>query len=274
MKLFFIKIIKYLFIPFGIIYKAVKKEKNKINILMYHRVNDGIRKEISVTASSFRWQMSYLNKKGFKVISMDEALEMLTRGDMKGKYIVLTFDDGYSDFYTNAYPVLEQFAFPSLVYLVPGFIETGKVFWWDRDVGESSLMNWTQICDLKNRGHVQFGSHTFSHPDLNLLDDQSIEEELVLSKQVLQDKLHKEVRHFAYPRGIYAKSAEWVEKGIYDTGVLIFDGMEITGSGKPVNPFQLKRMPVQRSDGKYLFVARLKGWLVLEEIGKKLFSKY
>ena len=274
MKLLIIKIIKVLFIPFGLIYQDLWGEKDEIVLLMYHRVNDEIKKELSVREDDFKRQMAYLKKKNYKVISMDDAVRMIRNKDITGKNMVLTFDDGYEDFYTSAAPVLRHYGYSSTVYIVPGYVETSIAFPWDQDVGESRLMNWKQIIELNKSGLVDFGSHTQNHYDLNKLDRKDVEYELSVSKQMIEDKLGCEVKHFAYPRGIYAPSCDQIMQDLYDTGVLIFDGNAITNAIGTDSLMSLKRIPVQRSDGYLLFPARIKGWFILEEFFKKLFSKH
>jgi len=274
MKLFIIKVLKFLFIPFGIVFEALKGEKNKIIILMYHRVNNDIEKEISVTLANFKWQMDYLQKKHFEVITMDEAESKIRNKNIKGKYVVLTFDDGYEDFYINAFPIIKQHEFPSIIYVVPGYVESSRVFWWDHDIGKSSLLKWDQLLELNKSGLVDLGSHTMNHYDLNKIGGHLLVDEMRISKQIMESKLNKGVKHFAYPRGIFSVQAEEAAKVFYETGVLIFDGQNITPSCNTDHLMKLKRIPVQRSDGKYLFIARIKGWLVIEEFCKRVLSKY
>ena len=270
-----VKIFKYMIIPLGIVNAFIKGRSN-INILMYHRVNDAVFKELSVTYSNFIWQMEYLHMKGYKVISLDEAIQLksVSLRNRKDKYIVLTFDDGYEDYYTYAFPVLSKYGFPSISYLVPGYIQTNKVYWWDNDLGESRLMDWVQIDELKNSGIVQFGSHSMSHPDFNQLNKDEIKKELSLSQKILEEKLSLNVRHFSYPRGIVTQYSRNMVKIMYNTAVSIYDGYEITHDCKDDYLTQLKRIPVQRSDGRYLFIARLNGWLDIEEGIKKIIRNH
>lgn len=274
MKFLILKIVKLILLPFGLLYEAIKGEKNEIVILMYHRVNDSINKELSVKEKNFKRQMEYLKKKKYQVISMDEAERKIKNRDIRGKTIVLTFDDGYEDFYTNSFPVLKKHGYPSIVYIVPGYIGTAKVFPWDKDIGESRLMDWAQILELYKSGLVDFGSHTQNHRNLDTPDIPRAEDELLLSKQTIGEKLGKEVRHFAYPKGIPAKACEHLVRNSYATGVLIFDGETAENSLKPESMARLKRYPVQRSDGSLLFPARINGWLILEGAIKKLLSKH
>jgi peptidoglycan/xylan/chitin deacetylase (PgdA/CDA1 family) len=263
--------IKVLMIPLGALIASVKRT-DPIIILMYHRVNDLVHKEISVTKKDFRWQMEYLRKRGYRVISLDQAIELslhqsagyTTPGAKAGKYVVLSFDDGYQDFYTTASPILSVYGYPSIVYLVPGYMDTGKVFWWDRDLGKSDLMSWKDVKELISNPLVGFGSHSLTHPDLDQLDRRQIDQELGSSKRILEEQLSRQVRHFAYPRGIVTDEAKELVRVHYETGLSIFDGAEISKS-----LMQIKRLPVQRSDGRFLFGPRLRGWLAPEEWIKK-----
>jgi peptidoglycan/xylan/chitin deacetylase (PgdA/CDA1 family) len=270
MRFIILKIVKFLLVPFGIIFTATMPMEENIIILMYHRVNDEIRKELSVSKDNFIWQMNYLKLKGYSVISMDEAYRIMTSGFCGGKYIVLTFDDGYEDYYQYAYPILKLHNYPSTVYIVPGFIETNKIFWWDQDLGESRLMSWKQIIELNNNGLVIIGSHTMNHIDMNTLNSEELETEIVQSQKIISERIKNTVNHFSYPRGIYTIAGVELIRHIYKTAVLMSNGIKIKGRVKYEQLYKLKRIPVQRSDGKYLFIARLKGWLYFEELLRKL----
>jgi len=270
MKFFLRKVIKYLLVFLEIPFNIFKINKNQINILMYHRVKNSVKKELSVKLNNFKWHMDYLSKSNHKVISMDDAYKRIITNNIDDSYVVLTFDDGYEDFYYNVYPILEKYKFPSILYIVPDYIETNKVFWWDRDLNKSELLNWIQIKKLLDNGMVDIGSHTCNHLDLNNLDKEQLLYEIRFSKYIIEEKLDIKVKHFSYPRGIYDKTAEKIIKKYYDTGVLIFNGEDISHKTNKCNLLKLKRIPIQRSDGKYLFVARLNGLLNLEEIIRKI----
>jgi peptidoglycan/xylan/chitin deacetylase (PgdA/CDA1 family) len=270
MKFVIRKIIKYLILPFGMLYRLFHRNKNEIIILMYHRVNYEVKKELSIKEKNFQWHMDYLKRKNYTVLSMDQAFRKIKNNNIGGRYIVLTFDDGYKDFLTNAFPILNQYNFPSILYLVPGYIEQNQVFWWDKDLGKSDLLSWQQILKLKESPLIEFGSHTLHHYDLDTLQKSQLTFEIQKSKAIIEEKLNRRVGHFSYPRGLYNKDAEEIINNIYDTGVLIFNGVEITPSLDIRYKARLKRIPILKSDGKYLFIARIKGWLILEEIFRKL----
>ena len=240
---------------------------------MYHRVNDGIRKELSVSIKNFEWQIHYLKQKKYLVISMDTLIEKIKTKSLNDKCVVLTFDDGYADYYDNAYPILKKYGFPSINYLVSGYIESNNVFWWDQDIGKSQLMNWKQIHNLNQSDIVEFGAHTVTHPDLDKADQALAYKEVSGCKEILERKLNKKIKHFCYPRGRYNYISYNLVRELYETGVLIFNGIPVTTELKNINFSMLKRVPVQHSDGRLLFIARLKGWLVLEDVIRKIMTK-
>lgn len=261
-KRLILTIIKLLLLPPGIIYSCFHQNP-QISILMYHRVNNRVEKELSVKVNNFKWQMNYLKKKGYRVISLDQALIMADTPPKLNKYVVLTFDDGYLDYYTSAYPILSSYNYPSIIFLIPGVIGTNQVFWWDRDIGESSLMDWDHICKLKKDPLIYFGSHTMTHPDLNMIESYDVIKELCLSREILEKKLSRPIHHLAYPRGIIPDELLPLIENYYKSGLCIFKGFEITD--QHFSSLLIKRIPIQRSDNRLLFIARLKRWLIAEE---------
>ena len=109
--------------------------KPQVAIIAYHHIGsegDYPWSTRSVTTPEFVRQMRYL-KNNFQIISLDELSASLRNfKDLPSKTAVVTFDDGYKDFYLNAYPVLKEYGIPATVFLVTGHIGTGKLFWFDR----------------------------------------------------------------------------------------------------------------------------------------------
>ena len=105
----------------------------KAIILMYHNIDNppnGARiPNLYVTPRMFRFQMWYLKTAGFGVVSIKDLLEAVEAGNMRRSVVSITFDDGYADFYKNAYPVLKQYGYPATVYVVSGLV--GKENVWD-----------------------------------------------------------------------------------------------------------------------------------------------
>lgn len=109
-----------------------------LTVLNYHRIDDPHRKDfdsfqpnISAHPAEFDRQMEYLSR-WFNVVSLQDVVTWLTGGKPLPPYAALiTFDDGYLDNYTNAYPVLKKYKFPAVIYLTSGHIDTNEPFYWD-----------------------------------------------------------------------------------------------------------------------------------------------
>ncbi len=104
----------------------------KYVILCYHRVGtEGIPLYASLSPEAFDQQMGYLRER-YRVISLAELIRELERPDAAGQAVAVTFDDGYRDNYTHAFPVLQKYGIPATIFLAVGAIESGEVAWYDR----------------------------------------------------------------------------------------------------------------------------------------------
>jgi peptidoglycan/xylan/chitin deacetylase (PgdA/CDA1 family) len=100
---------------------------------MYHRITD---LEIdpwnlAISAKNFDEQLTIL-KSFYKIISLEELIENKKNNKIKKKSIVITFDDGYKDNYTTAYPILDKHQIPATFFINSGYIENQNEFWPDK----------------------------------------------------------------------------------------------------------------------------------------------
>ena len=217
----------------------------RATILMYHNIAkppQGVRlRSLYVTPDMFRFQMWYLKQAGYQVVSLDEIADFVqpsSPSQGSEKKIALTFDDGFADFYYNAFPILKEYGYSATVYLVSGRI--GRFNTWDAHQlnAEKPLMNWQMIKEIK-QGGITFGSHTQSHPFLTELNASQAIEEIAGSKAALEDQLGCPVNHFCYPSGNYNDSiVELVKKAGYTTATVTEQGHIHRGD----DPFTLKRL--------------------------------
>ena len=110
---------------------------NSINILMYHQVGDfppmPAHRSTYCHYRRFQREMTFLHRFGYRVLSLDQALACLDgEQPIPPKAVVLTFDDGYENFYEYAWPVLERYRFPAMVYLLSGLLGQPSS-WFARD---------------------------------------------------------------------------------------------------------------------------------------------
>jgi peptidoglycan/xylan/chitin deacetylase (PgdA/CDA1 family)/GT2 family glycosyltransferase len=175
----------------------------RLPILMYHQVSttgpDSLtRWRISPTA--FEEQIRYLRDAGYYSVTFDDwRVAQQTKQPLPGRGIILTFDDGYLDFYTDAFPILRRYGFSATVFLVAERI--GQNNTWDAAYGESvPLLDGLHIAELQQEG-IEFGSHSATHRPLTGLSNKAIVEEAARSRAILTRALGKPPRSFAYPYG-------------------------------------------------------------------------
>ncbi len=235
---------------------------------MYHSISDEPEENISPyyrTATSpeiFAAHMELLRSQGYEVLGLRAALEKIHRGNSAvAKLAVITFDDGFRDFYTAALPVLRQNNFGATVFLPTSFIGQER-----RDFKGRVCMTWNEVRESQKSG-IEFGSHTVNHPKLYDLDLPQIRAELKESKATIEKELGQPARAFAYPyafpsadRAFVKVFVETLEETGYDCCVTTKIGL----AAKKDNPFTLKRLPINSADDEALFLAKLSGaydWL-------------
>jgi peptidoglycan/xylan/chitin deacetylase (PgdA/CDA1 family) len=116
------------------------------------------------------------------------------------KPILLTFDDGYQNNYTEAFPVLKEFGYPATLYVV---VQT--VGWdnrWHDPASETRIpmISWAQLQELRDNGW-EIGSHTMNHPNLKRIELKEVKRELEKSRSVLTEFMGEVPDSFAYPYG-------------------------------------------------------------------------
>lgn len=174
-----------------------------VPILTYHYIannpnsKDTQRDALSVSPDKFEAQMDYLSKNGYTPITLDTLYGIFNgQVSIPAKPVVLTFDDGYIDFYTTAFPILRRFNFHAV-----SFIPTGLI-------GGSYYMNWNQIKEIQSSGLVTFEAHTVSHANLPSLGFAAALAQLTDSKNVLQAHTGYPVNFAAYPYGTSNKAVQ------------------------------------------------------------------
>ena len=152
---------------------------------------------------NFAAQMAWLHRLRYTVLRLDEAIAGL-RGErpLPPRAVVLTFDDGYENFYEYAWPVLAQYGFPAMVYLLADRL--GQPAAWFAADGRATppLMSASRVRELHRAG-VDFGSHGLSHQRLAQIDPDLARQEVSDSRHRLEAVLGAPVRHFCYPYGSY-----------------------------------------------------------------------
>lgn len=171
----------------------------KVPILMFHYVSDlpphadNIRRGLTVTPTVFQAQMQYLHDNGFNTISLYDLNNALTQGTpLPDKPIVLTFDDGYLDAYTNVFPTLKQYSFTGTFFII-----TSRP-----DANDPKYMSWPQIKEMSDAG-MSMEPHTKDHLDLRGRDHDFLIYQMQGSIESLAAYTGRTPHMFAYPVGHY-----------------------------------------------------------------------
>jgi len=170
---------------------------------MYHRVipaGSSATARYCVKLEAFESQLCYLHDAGYYSVSLEKwRLAIQMKRPLPGRAVILTFDDGYFDFITHAWPLLKRYGFSATIFLVTD--EVGGSNRWGHVFGEQVLLlGWNEIRQLQREG-VEFGSHSASHPYLTALSAQDIVREGARSRASLECELGVPVQTFAYPYG-------------------------------------------------------------------------
>ncbi len=170
-----------------------------VPILTYHSISEEPG-PTSIARAVFDSQMAAVAELGVRVVGLDWAVKWLrNEATLSERTIIITFDDAFEDFVEGAHPILRRYGFPACVF-APTAIIGGVENWYGANAAPRRLMRWEDVRALSSEG-VAFGSHTRTHPDLTRLDDAALEHELSGSRRELEDKLGKQVDHFAPPYG-------------------------------------------------------------------------
>lgn len=217
---------------------------------MYHHIAlppydaDAVRRDLSLPPGVFEQQLQYLVKQGYTSITLSDLIQHLTRGaPLPPEPVILTFDDGYRDAYTEAFPLLQEHGMSGIFFLTTGFI----------DRGDPNYLSWAQVQEMHG-ARMQFGSHTYTHPDLR---DKSVEYlvwQILGSKEAIEQRIHEPVRFFSYPSGRYDQRTVDVLRSAHFWGaVTTHQGMEQSSEYL----FELQRIRIRGDESPASFEAKL-----------------
>ena len=212
----------------------------QVPILMYHYVSvppadaDIYRRDLSVTPALFESHLKYLTDAGYHVITLDDLLYALAQGrELPAKPVILTFDDGYEDNYTNAFPLLQKYDMVGHFFIISDFVNQER----------PGYMTWPQIEEMAAAGQ-RFGSHSRDHPSLKGQSDDYLVWQALGGKEALEEHLGQHPRWISYPAGQYDDRTIAVYKSAgYWGGLTTQQGATHTLDGI----FELKRVRVRGS---------------------------
>jgi peptidoglycan/xylan/chitin deacetylase (PgdA/CDA1 family) len=221
-------------------------------VLMYHSIPQGqLRNRFEVPAENFAAQMEWLQRTGWRGASVREAL-----AGFGEPMVALTFDDGYDDFYANAFPVLNHYGFSATVFLPTGHVG-GTDEWEQEGASVKRLLTWGEVEEMAAAG-IEFGSHTVSHLDVRQASEEIIAKELAQAKGEIEQHVGAGVVSFAYPYGYCRpEMPKLLAEAGYRYGLLA----GTYGRNQPKTPpYEMHRVPIWSEDSLSQFAAKVKGW--------------
>lgn len=213
-------------------YHEISKGNVNVTILNYHKVDD-MKIALSVSPKEFDEQMAFLKSQGYHSITPKQLMDFIEQGGaLPDKPLLITFDDGYADNYTNAFPILKKYGYCATVFIVTDFISSDQRF-----------MTWEQVSELQANGFT-IGSHTMQHLPLTDLDVSTMQRELIGSKEALKKQLGVTEFYFAYPTGAYDLS---IASAVKECGYRAAFTIRYGNTDKASYPYALERIPVFKS---------------------------
>ena len=226
------------------------RDKYVVPVLMYHMVGNQIVDDgdlNSVSPRAFARQMGYLKNNGYQVISLNDLAKGIRKGRMFNRHsVVITFDDGYEDNYTNAFPVLKKYNYPAIVFVISDV------------VGTPGFMTWEQLKEIDDAG-FKVGSHTRRHAYLpDFKDDPSrLDDEIINSKKTFEKNLGRSIFYFSYPAGGFSEAVkEVVQKAGYKGACATNRGYDRFNR----DVYELRRIRVNEEDSSLVLWAKLSGY--------------
>jgi peptidoglycan/xylan/chitin deacetylase (PgdA/CDA1 family) len=252
-----------------------------ITILIYHRVGGGSDSEVDLDPQVFERHLAYLAEH-HRVLTLDDAVSALTPSAASGwvasldsspannhrsnrtapeqdarRGVVITFDDGTSDFTDVVVPALERHNLSATLYVATRFVDEMLAFPWG-----APPTSWAALRESLATGHVTIGSHTHTHSLLDRLSPDAIGDDLDLSIERIREQLNVSPRHFAYPKALPGSpAAEIAVRRRFDTASLATSRVNQRGKA---DLHRLWRTPIQRGDDFDTFTLKANGGLRLE----------
>jgi peptidoglycan/xylan/chitin deacetylase (PgdA/CDA1 family)/GT2 family glycosyltransferase len=231
-----------------------KLSEEPIRVLMLHTIGEPRNAEEAsyyLTPKRFHRLLEEIRSAGYEFAEPGKLEN--SNANWGPRELVLTFDDGYEDFYTEVFPRMAEYGLKALVFLVAERIGQWNVWDHERGLQRRNLLRIDQIRELQRYG-VRFGSHTLTHPSLPTLNAANLRREIAESKHRLEDLLGEEVNTFAYP---YGEANRRVRAAVIEAGYKVaFTTTE--GLNVWQDPFAMRRIDMHEQISPWTYRWRLK----------------
>jgi peptidoglycan/xylan/chitin deacetylase (PgdA/CDA1 family) len=224
---------------------------------MYHSIDEKHKEtKLSVSPRDFERQMAFLHSHEYEVVRLEDLVKAKEAGiPIAPQTVAITFDDGYENNYTCAFPVLKRYQFPATIFVATN------------NIGKPGFLNEQQITEMADSGIISIGSHTLNHVYLpSITDEEQLRREIFESKQRLEELTGQKEIVFSYPVGGFTPR---IRQLVREAGYL---GACATNPGKNCpndDIYALKRVRISRtsenmlvfwieSSGYYTFIKEMR----------------
>lgn len=210
-------------------YINISPEEVRIPILMYHSISDSDpNNNLLVPPAMFDEQIAWLNENGFTAMNMDEVLEAMETGKVPKRPVVITFDDGYSDNYTSAFPSLKNHNMKATFFVITDGVDDGY------------YMSSDMLKEMQDAG-MKIENHTANHLELNNLSREDAYDSIKRAQDFLREVIGSDGNYLCYPVGKYNDETIEIAKELgIKAAVTTQGGISSIGNGE----YQLKRVRI------------------------------
>lgn len=181
-------------------YINIAPEEVKIPILMYHSISDDDpNNNLLVPPSMFEEQMAWLEANEFTAMDLDEALDAMETGKVPKRPVVITFDDGYSDNYTSAFPSLKNHGLKATFFVITDGVDDGY------------YMSSEMLKEMQSNG-MSIQNHTANHLELDKLSREDAYDTIKRGQDFLRNNIGSDANYLCYPVGKYNSETIEIEK--------------------------------------------------------------
>ncbi len=235
--------------------------RQRLVILLYHRVSDDFRDSVTIGCEHFEAQMAHIARY-YPLLSLDDLIAGNFDRHAHRPLIAVTFDDGYLDNYTNAVPILRRHRVPAGFFVSTGIVGTDRGFAHDlKKLGHAlPNMSWEQIGEMKEMGFF-IGAHTVNHANLAKIDDETARYELTESMNTLRQRLGLQEVAIAYPFGKRSDITEERRRLIRELGYAACFSAYGGRNRFPLDLFDIRRSGVNFAYTRTAFEALIEGWV-------------
>lgn len=232
-------------------------------ILMYHMITNHKQNAkfngLRVDPIEFEKQIKYLKDNNWTFFTMSELIKL--KDSLPKKSIAITFDDGYEDNFTNAFPIIKKYDAKATIYLV---VDRHDREWSSKrkkknnsgELRNEPKLSDEQVYELIDSGVIEIGSHTMTHNNLPSLNAEDKNDEIFNSKLTIEEKFKIKCNSFCYPFGLYDKNDIILVKGsLYTNATTTKKGIDNISND---NLYELKRITISGKDNMMAFKIKLK----------------